>query len=626
MTRKLVNWAILFIAAIAFALYFYSFTTTSKNNLNASVSETTANGWELFEVADGVLQPVTPAEAMVSRGTIFMRRTVPESWASYDRIRIEGQRVVAVFVDNVPVHSTASATLSQSGELPLMRRDADLPYFFTFSNVPDWAGKTMTVVTRLYERNPCSMVYFELINENVLLTQHEVSVASHTLPGAMFGILSLLLVGLFLFQSSTAQKGHSILLLACASLLQTLFHMSSLTENPLPLMENDIVTALYFLFVLLYIGLKMQRMRRLYWITVLSVWGMFFSILIMLYYLHWPLPYWFDKVDILCLGLFVFLLVCCWKERKTNAFLRHFLFVLSMFFVGFGLLYAVAVVCNNPLTNFYTMLFMEAQGLYLRPLLFCVFTTILLALFILVVWDLLEDRIQIAKKMERLQTEQAMLRLQTQAAHEQLQTLRHSQQQAAIYRHDMRHHLTLLLGFAKEGDLQKMQEYLISTTADLDDLTPTQYCENETVNMILSALDAKAKKSGVALEVRTDLPRALNVSDTDLCALLSNALENAIAAAANVPDAALRSVELTITYKHGKVLILVKNPYVGTIVMEDGFPKSQNKEAGHGYGIKSMVSIVQQHGGLYAFRTDDGMFVLRLMLPVYAESHEMQPI
>jgi len=67
----------------------------------------------------------------------------------------------------------------------------------------------------------------------------------------------------------------------------------------------------------------------------------------------------------------------------------------------------------------------------------------------------------------------------------------------------------------------------------MDTITPTCFCENETVNLILSAFATKAKQGSTMLTVDAKLPDLLPFSDTELCSLLSNALENAIQATKN---------------------------------------------------------------------------------------------
>lgn len=209
-----------------------------------------------------------------------------------------------------------------------------------------------------------------------------------------------------------------------------------------------------------------------------------------------------------------------------------------------------------------------------------------------------------------------MLAAQFKNAQIELNALRQMQNNTVIYRHDMRHHLSLIGSFAADGDLEKIKEYLSSTEAAIDAMTPVKYCENETVNLILSSFVNKAKKANVNLHTNVKLSENLKINDTELCSLLSNALENAITAAGILEEEGLRKVYFHTVINDDKLVISTENAYVGEIEMDGDLPKSSKKEAGHGFGIRSMIDIVERHGGLYSFETEGGIFILRLMLPL----------
>ncbi len=221
-----------------------------------------------------------------------------------------------------------------------------------------------------------------------------------------------------------------------------------------------------------------------------------------------------------------------------------------------------------------------------------------------------------SQKQAKAQRERDIFASQFQHARVELAAMRQMQSNTVIYRHDMRHHLSLIGGFAADGDIKKIKEYLTSTEAAIDALTPIRYCENETVNLILSSFENKARLAQITLQADVKLPAELDVNDTELCALLSNALENAINAAVQVEEEKLRKVYIHAVVNGGKLVISTENAYEGTIDMEGDLPKSKNKEAGHGFGIKSMVAIVERHGGLYSFETEAGVFIMQLMLPL----------
>lgn len=213
------------------------------------------------------------------------------------------------------------------------------------------------------------------------------------------------------------------------------------------------------------------------------------------------------------------------------------------------------------------------------------------------------------QKQAKIQRERDMLDLQLQQAKNEFVTLRQMQQNAAAYRHDMRHHFALLQNMASEGRIEELNEYLRNTQSDIDAITPVRYCENETVNLILSTYITKAKKSDTQLTIDAKLPDTMTFSDTEICSLLSNALENALHSTEKIPDNNKRIIRLKMYSKNNKLCIDVRNSYHTEPVLRQGMPVS--KEQGHGYGTKSMAHIVDKHGGVYQFLVKDGWFIFQ---------------
>ncbi len=213
------------------------------------------------------------------------------------------------------------------------------------------------------------------------------------------------------------------------------------------------------------------------------------------------------------------------------------------------------------------------------------------------------------QKQATLQRERDMLDAQFRLAQTEFASLRQMQQNAAAYRHDMRHHFTLLLGLASKGHIEEIKEYLRTAQSDMDAITPIRFCENETVNLILSAFAAKAKLSEILLTIDAKLPDTLPFSDTELCSLLSNALENAIHASEQIADSDKRIINLRVYSKNKKLCINLRNSYQTEPTFRQGLPVS--KEQGHGFGTKSMVHIVEKHGGVFQFSVKDGWFIFQ---------------
>lgn len=218
------------------------------------------------------------------------------------------------------------------------------------------------------------------------------------------------------------------------------------------------------------------------------------------------------------------------------------------------------------------------------------------------------------QKEKTIQRELDLMAAQLREAKMEFDTLRQMQEQTRQYRHDMRHHFLLIKSLAAKGETAKIIDYLQTAESDLDAVTPIRYCENETVNLLLSHFETTAKQMGVVLSIESHVPETISISDTELCSLISNSLENAIAATRIISTPEKRTVSVHITVYKEKLLFSIENPYVGDIIFQNGIPQA-NRE-GHGYGTHNISTIAEMHGGQALFSANDGVFSLKVMIPL----------
>ena len=131
----------------------------------------------------------------------------------------------------------------------------------------------------------------------------------------------------------------------------------------------------------------------------------------------------------------------------------------------------------------------------------------------------------ILNKNQKLQQENLFLSVQQ----ERYENLRSAIEEARQARHDIRHHFLQLSAMAKDGDLEKIKEYLQNAM----DKIPTldyHFCENQSVDNVIGYYYALAQKEEIPFDARVDLPKELSVDEMDLCLILSNLLENALEA------------------------------------------------------------------------------------------------
>lgn len=137
-----------------------------------------------------------------------------------------------------------------------------------------------------------------------------------------------------------------------------------------------------------------------------------------------------------------------------------------------------------------------------------------------------------AEERTRGQLEQTRnnLKLQVGQAVREIEALRTSQQQTRAYRHDLRHHLQYISACIENGRGEQAQEYIQSICSEIEASKVMTYCENEAANLIFSSFAGRAESCGVPLNIQAHIPQLISVAETDLCVLLSNALENALRA------------------------------------------------------------------------------------------------
>lgn len=220
-----------------------------------------------------------------------------------------------------------------------------------------------------------------------------------------------------------------------------------------------------------------------------------------------------------------------------------------------------------------------------------------------------------AEERTRGQLEQTRnnLKLQVGQAVREIEALRTSQQQTRAYRHDLRHHLQYISACIENGRGEQAQEYIQSICTEIEASKVTNYCENETANLIFSSYASRAENCGVPFRVEANIPQLISVAETDLCVLLSNALENALRACRRLKaEDRAAFIEVEAREKNGWIFLQFVNPCPKGVQFEDGLPV--NRAEGHGVGVRSICAIVEKYKGLSDFSVQEGRFILRVSL------------
>ena len=129
--------------------------------------------------------------------------------------------------------------------------------------------------------------------------------------------------------------------------------------------------------------------------------------------------------------------------------------------------------------------------------------------------------------------------------------------------------------------------------------------------MVLSSKAEAARRLGLQAEFQAALPRDLPIADPDLCALLGNAIDNAMEAA---QKAANKKVRLRCRTDKGLFMLQVENALTGD--ERPDLSTTKKAKAAHGFGLAGMREIAARYGGSLEAGPREGRFELVVCLPL----------
>lgn len=181
-------------------------------------------------------------------------------------------------------------------------------------------------------------------------------------------------------------------------------------------------------------------------------------------------------------------------------------------------------------------------------------------------------------------------------------------------RHDLANHLQILASLPA-GEKDSYLRELIESPAMKNTL---HYCADSTVNAVLSAKALVIKQEAVGFEVNADITDELPFEQVDICALLANAIDNAVEACLKLPHGS-RRIELRLRAQKGMFAVSASNPMPEDVSLDEtgSLPKTSKKDRkGHGYGLKSIREIVTRYHGSMEVKAENGEFQLFLYMPM----------
>lgn len=189
------------------------------------------------------------------------------------------------------------------------------------------------------------------------------------------------------------------------------------------------------------------------------------------------------------------------------------------------------------------------------------------------------------------------------------QNLKQQEKQVRHLRHDMRNHLAAIQGMLVQGRMEQAAEYLHELLESQALQGGKRICQNETANAVLLAKEEAMQQYGLEADFRVELPENLGIAAMDLCALLGNALDNAMEAAQDAED---HHITVQCRCNKGLLMLRVVNAFSGE--RNNDLRTTKPDKQYHGFGLESMRDIAKRYDGSLETKIVGSSFELTVYL------------
>lgn len=215
------------------------------------------------------------------------------------------------------------------------------------------------------------------------------------------------------------------------------------------------------------------------------------------------------------------------------------------------------------------------------------------------------------EEAQEIETKNRLILIRQQQAQKDIETMHHNEKKLALMRHDMRHFLNNIYQYLENDEVENARKHIEKIVESIDKTTNKRYCQNETINYIISFYENTMESRDIDFSCKIVIPNELRINDVDMTSILSNGLENALRETSTL-DKGNRKIELYMAEKSGKLLVSIENTYGRKPVIVDGNPISAQK--GHGLGTQSIRYTAEKLNGNCHFSVTDDRFIMQVIL------------
>ena len=274
----------------------------------------------------------------------------------------------------------------------------------------------------------------------------------------------------------------------------------------------------------------------------------------------------------------------------------------------------VAIMMVSPLGSIYIIhnvfVMSEQTG---RGLVFAFLTGFLLLIINYIIFEVYE---WLAQKAE-YQSKSILYEQQLELCTQQVIEREAFNNELRRVRHDMKNHLTSILGMVEFDEKQKAKDYIMNLLADGIEYIPEHVSRsgNIVIDSLINHKCAIAKKLGIDFQANIFVPVELPFRGGHLTIIFGNLIENAIDACKEVNEGK-RFIEIDATFSKNILTLMINNACAGKRSRDarGRYPTTKIDTKNHGLGLASVDKALEIYHGDIITESRDGSFNVRVVM------------
>lgn len=279
-------------------------------------------------------------------------------------------------------------------------------------------------------------------------------------------------------------------------------------------------------------------------------------------------------------------------------------YVLSVFIFLFTAILGTEL---NPATGIMSNTILESTTGKILASIIALILTFVNLLFLVMIWR--SKTSEYYKQLNKLNQQYIEQEL------EYFETYKQAQEEIRIFRHDMKHHISRLAQLCINSDLTALKNYVGELHDNWEETLGAVYQTGDSnVDAILNAKVQQMHRNHISFSLSGAFVNSLSLSSFDLCAIFSNAIDNAIEENLKIMPESSRFISLSIRRNNFYYIISLENPMSETSTFAT--PTTKTDSHNHGFGLRSIREKVAKHGGTITVKDNRQHFILDIFLPI----------